>query len=1773
MSKVRITADFLDTVNYALFHNGIPVGRRVEVTNESDSPLEDVRVECEGEYMVSTVSDTIGLVSPAETVVTASLGIRPDHKRLAAVTERVTTDVTLRATSHGEPVGETRLELQLMPFDHWTGTGVLPQTICSFITPNHPFIDRLMVKSGQMLKRLTGESFLSGYQSGDPNNVRRQVAAVFAALHDEGIVYRGMAASFEAVGQRINMPGKVLASKIGNCLELTLLMAAVLEAAGINTLIIFQRGHAFLGIWLVDDCYPCSVCDDASFIEKSCSEGIGEMMVLESTMLAREATSFEEAERIAAANLAKHEVFDMFVDVKRSRLERIYPLPVKIEADGSEWLDTDAEGVAHDNCVTDVREHDRYDLTQVAAPGRELTKFDIWERKLLDFSLRNALLNLSPRLRAVQFISFDINLIEDHLQDGKEYEITHKPEVDFTPDLSGRLVRSCLYEPLHALITNDINHHLLHTYLTEAETTNVLKNIYRAARNAIEETGANSLFLAIGTLRWFENEASARPRYAPLLLLPVELIYRKGRYYIRTRDEEITLNITLMEFLRQNYDITIGGLDPLPLDHSGVDVPRIFAIIRDALKSRHRWDVEEECVLGTFSFSKFMMWNDLHNHHDRMAESSVIEAMANGELISGVGGMPDPGETDGTLSPADTALPVPVDSSQLAAVIASGRGGSFILYGPPGTGKSQTITNLIANALYHGKRVLFVAEKMAALNVVQSRLEKIGLGPFCLELHSNKSTKRHVLDQLKKALDVRHIMSPADHQALAEKIFEIRKELIANMEALHTPDASDGLSAYDAITRYESIEGEPMKGFRHDGKIDELLLKSGTREVDDMLGSRLATMIRLVGQPSINPLKGLRADAGMVSDNEGEAARMREAAAALEAVVSDYNSLSSAGELRSKLLRDNKPEILDLDPAQLRREWRTARARWWGARYFATRAFMARLREYNPLITREETEPLLDSLYDYHDRHERIAAMHALLKRYFNVELADDQLPEAKRIRAWEERLRLWADNSGGMRDWYHWVTYSDELRQKGLGCVADAFESREMEASGVRDAYLKALYKHKADKKLSRTRRMATFEGMVFDEKVALYKKLAAEFQHLTRLELYARLAARVPHASDSTVNGSEIGLLNRNISNGARGLSLRGLFDQIPTLLPRLCPCMLMSPMSVAQYLDIDSEKFDLVVFDEASQMPTSEAVGAIARGKAVVVVGDPKQMPPTSFFTSTNVSDDEAAIDDMESILEDCRTLEMPSLQLSWHYRSRHESLIAFSNNEYYDGGLITFPSVDDQRTKVRFVAVKGQYDRGNRRSNRTEAVRLVDEIVRRLRSEELRSKSIGVIAFSVTQQGLIEDILQERLDADQALREAAAGMYEPIFVKNLENVQGDERDVILFSIGYGPDKAGRVSMNFGPLNNAGGERRLNVAVSRARCEMLVYSSIRSSDIDLRRSKARGVEGLKHFLEYAESGMLPAVASAARTAARRTAVAEGIARALRESGYKVATGVGRSQFRVDVAVESAHTPGAYQLALLLDGEDYRDTPTTRDREIVKPSVLEALGWKVMRVWSADWLRSRERVLNRIKERLEEEAADEATDEMPLAQASFDIMAEDMAETDGSNAQEYTRYEQASLQVSMMTESDLMKAIIAEEQPVRFGYLCRRMAQLRGTRVSDRLQRIYTGVVREFYNDGLFGIWLSREDSLDYKGYRPASGRDITDIPLVEVMNAMMETLAEQVALSEDDLVATAARKLGFARRGNIIDVECRKALDALRKAGRIEEAGGRVRMAEGQ
>ena len=625
---------------------------------------------------------------------------------------------------------------------------------------------------------------------------------------------------------------------------------------------------------------------------------------------------------------------------------------------------------------------------------------------------------------------------------------------------------------------------------------------------------------------------------------------------------------------------------------------------------------------------------------------------------------------------------------------------------------------------------------------------------------------------------------------------------------------------------------------------------------------------------------------------------------------------------------------------------------------------------------------------------------------------------------------------------------------------------------------------------------------------------------------------------------------------------------------------PCMLMSPISVAQYFDASSAKFDLVIFDEASQMPTCEAVGAIARGTSVIVVGDPKQMPPTSFFATNNVDEENLEQEDLESILDDCLALSMPSRHLLWHYRSKHESLIAFSNAKYYDNKLLTFPSTDDLATKVTYTHVPGFYDKGKTRQNKAEAQAIVAEILRRLGDQHLAKRSIGVVTFSSVQQNLIEDLLTEEFRKAPQLEKIALEAEEPLFIKNLENVQGDERDVILFSICYGPDETGKVSLNFGPLNREGGWRRLNVAVSRARYEMKVFATLRADEIDLARTSAEGVAGLKAFLAYAGKGKMALPIKAAQTTYPHAGLETKIAEAVRRAGYEVHLNIGCSGYKVDMAVVNPEKPSEYLLGIICDGHNYNAAKTARDREVVQGSVLHALGWKLHRVWSPDWWEKRGQVLDSIISAIEAakiateepQLVETATIELPLEPSNEVVILPDPAinsiaikQPGPSLASTFYEVCRLDLVAKNLAESILLpqgkstlvtqiNAVLALEAPITKPLLYRRILAAwgigrAGSRIVAHLDSIIENMgVRQTQHGRQSILWHRTQDSRFYKCYRVAredfDKRDVEDLPLEEIVIALKEILKRQLSLPRTELIRECARLFGYARIGSKVE-----------------------------
>ncbi len=1963
--KITIGGTVLPVLSFAMQQNHIQAVRRIILANQSGEPVENVYllISFEPEFARELRID-VGSLGTEQPVEISPVRLTLLSGFLLALTERMAASIRIEAWSGDELLAARDYPIELLAYDQWSGISVMPELLAAFETPNHPAITALIARAGKYLQKWTGSPSFTAYQTGNPNAVKLQMTAVYAAIQEENIAYITAPPSFTA-GQRIRLPDTVLSGKQGNCIEMSLLYASALEAAGLNPLLIIVEGHAFCGCWLEEQCFPETIQDDPSVIVKRIAEGVDELCLVECTcMNAGEAVSFDAAVKKASAQMRDTARFRLALDVARARAGGVCPIPLRVVVDG-QYEAVDYGRRAGEEITGAPKELERHANMSDFTP-EQLTKQRLWERRLLDLSLRNSLLSFRANKNAVQLMAGGLAALEDALAGGDSFKIAARPS-DWDRE-SAELHDSRIYAPqngsdaLDKVLALEFKSKRLRAFLDEKPLEENLKALLRQAKVSLEENGANTLYLALGFLRWYENDLSERARYAPLVLLPVELSRRAQarEYVLRIRDEEPQINITLLEMLRQDYGIDIGGLDPLPTDRSGIDLKLVFSVIRQAVMSKKRWDVEEIAFIGLFSFTQFIMWNDIRNRAADLKQNKLVRSLISGKLEwEPLTGLVTPEELDEKLLPSDTAVPSSADSSQLAAICAAAAGQSFVLHGPPGTGKSQTITNMIANALYQGRSVLFVAEKMAALNVVQKRLERIGLDPFCLELHSNKARKRDVLDQLENTLAVGRLKRPEEYAAQARRLNELRQRLNGTIGELHRARSFGG-SLYDAIVRYEN-------NLEYDGRLRftpeqaAALTPELIERQRDIIG-RLAVAVKDCRYPlAEHPLRRFASREYSISRRDALSGRINELdpllcalekayAGALEAFPAgalrsdgSYDSIASlwsladtlirceripAGLIRAQGLDEYIPRIEDtaahiaakkaldaelsaiFEPSVDKYNeadalicWRQAQQSWL-QRLTQSGKLVKELRAYArtpAAITRDSFETLCSRLAARRAENDKInsvgreipamlgalwsggdtdegammnavaqaqrlnlavraaadiagrqtlaafvadalsdlpgfykkngARLQPLLDIFPRVRAIIGAMQEVDGIKLSElsaspgwtelmlEQLDGWDGALDTLRSWCELLRVSDEAQQAGIGGIPAACRAGTIGADELLPAYECALGRACALLATEQSPALSHFNGVQFEEQIRRFKQADSEFERLTVHELAATLSAKLPQVTSGMSGSSEIGILQRAIKSGGRGTTIRRLFNDIPTLLRRLCPCMLMSPISVAQYIDPSFPRFDLVIFDEASQLPTCESVGAIARGENVIVVGDPKQLPPTSFFKSNRVDEENVDKEDLESLLDDCLALSMPSMHLLWHYRSRHESLIAYSNMKYYDNRLYTFPSPNDLISEVRLVQLEGCYERGGSKQNRAEAEAVVAEIVRRLRDPELRGDSIGVVTFNVIQQNLIDDLLVEAFRREPELDEINSASPEPVFIKNLENVQGDERDVILFSIGYGPDRDGRVAMNFGPLNRDGGWRRLNVAISRARKEMIVYSVLRPDQIDLTRTSSEGLAGLKGFLEFAAYGKNSLARNSLTAAEKPDGLERIIAQRLRGLGYTVNCHVGCSEYKLDIGVVHPERPQEYILGILCDGGSCRDAKTARDRDISQPGVLRSLGWNLCRVWSLDWFDDPERELDRIRreinaalerercaaekktERIPEQSPEKASAE-PQRPAEkeekyqSDSGAEQPAKQPGRFANGELHFEReapgrderravySSVKVSQPADPEsfylpktapivkrFVAAVVGREAPVSRRLLTKRVLSAWGIgRNGAKVENVIDIAIRangfkSTVSNGAVFYWSDVQAPESYDIYRtPEPGRDkraIDDICPEEIANAIRAVADMQLSLSRADLIRETAKLFGYTRAGGVVENAVTAGIATAQARGYIE------------
>ena len=1902
MSTYDIQVTSTPKVNLAYYQNSVPVLHELVVLNEGEESLEEIELALSSEpAFIKPKKWIINTIAAGQRFHIKDLDVTLDGALLGRLTEAETAQLNFVLRTGGEEIARSEKPMELLARNQWGGIDHMPEMIAAFVQPNEPAVEHLLKRAADILRKHGKNSALNGYEGG-----RRRVwelsSAIWAAIGSMGIDYAQPPASFERYGQKIRGPGQITEAGIATCTDTTLFMCAAMEQCGLNPLIIFTREHAFAGVWLNNEEFTTIVVDDITALRKRVK--LNDLILFETTLVTqRPCPGFGRAVEMGVRHIseADEEKFELAVDVRRARMHRIKPLasekvvtPLTESAEPEEKLEN-----VFDEAIDLLDE----EIVREEAPEstQHQDRLERWQRKLLDLSLRNSLLNFKVRKRTIKLEAPNPGRLEDLLAGGEVLKLLPHPDLMDGDDLRSQAIyESRTNEDIrreHAL--DALKRKEVMVNLPKDDLDGRLVELYRFARTTLQEGGANSLFLALGFLSWTRSDKDTKPYRAPLILIPVTLQRKSIRsgYKLKLHDDEPRFNPTLIEMLRQDFNLELNiEQGELPRDDHGLDIDGIWRKVVEAIKNIPGWEVVEDVVLSIFSFSKYLMWKDMVDRIELLKQNSVVKHLVDTphDQYPLECDFPAPQTLDSKYSPDKIFCPLPADSSQLSAVIGAASGNDFVLIGPPGTGKSQTIANLIAQCLAEKKTVLFVSQKIAALNVVHRRLSEVGLDDFCLELHSNKANKSDVIQRLGRAWDTKVNDDAINWQAETQRLKALRDKLNEFVKQLHRK-RHNGLTAYIAIGRIVAGRDMPKLGLSwpsadiHDAEslfalenfVEELDINA--QQIDNIADSPLSLILHDKWSPAwqqsmINAARELaqttegliRAEADFLKvtnfpeialDERGRDGLLRLSRVLPEAAGCDWRFtlrpdvrtiveelqnglklLLEYTEIKNKLsvpwstniihkarhgldliARHGKVSVqlsapylengAKLDAEQLKEKWEKTEKSWWpfswlrrscvrstlakmvkgkqklelpadierlielrrleteinnlrelsqetsnlwaglltqtgtmvaalafqdalssalakknwtedslemvatgqcGAEMAADLKRMKLLKSLENEITKldylqEKVDGLWDGLNSDNKKLEGALAfqealscaiskmaksveslsyikssLEILLGESNNLLEATGPVPSAGRTyrKAFEsfqaagdgfaaiagttisnlhgaasdtlEELsklcRGIIQSAPKLRVWCTWRKTRGKAYALGLEPLVKAIENGGVELGKVSETFLVDYARWWLGAVVDDDETLRNFVSATHEKYIADFRTLDDRYLKLTRDYIRAGLCNALPGQHDISRN-SELGVLRHELQKKRRHLPLRELMNRMPNTITKLTPCLLMSPLSIAQYLSTETANFDVVVFDEASQIPVWDAIGAIARGKQVIIVGDQKQLPPTSFFDRAESDFDYEDVEgDLESILDECIGASLPVRNLSWHYRSRHESLIAFSNRRYYNGRLVTFPSpvTNDRAVRLLFVT-DGVYEKGKTRTNLHEARALVGHIVSRLRDPDFINspnspKTIGVVTFNAEQQRLIEDLLDSERRKGPSIERFFADAdnennIEPIFVKNLESVQGDERDIMYFSLTYGPDLTGAVSMNFGPMNRAGGERRLNVAITRARHELLVFSSLKPEQIDLSRTQAVGVKDLKHFMEFADRGSR-AIAEAVQGSVGdyESPFEQAVAEALASRGWLVHPQVGVSSFRIDLGVVDPDAPGSYLAGVECDGATYHRSATARDRDKLREQVLRDLGWKIIRIWSSDWwidaAGELEKVDSRLKVLLDRKRVERAQKESEKKQQSSNP-----SESGGNNKEDgslepvtTTEDENETIQISPEPLGDTLDSVI---------------------------------------------------------------------------------------------------------------------------------------------
>ena len=1515
---------------------------------------------------------------------------------------------------------------------------------------------------------------------------------------------------------RLRTSGEVLRQGTATASELVLLYSAIAAACRLKPVLVIARGRLLVAVnleGLLNSAVVQGKMKPQNYLR-------GKKLLTFDPVQALNRVPFEKA----VAEAEKYfELAQGLVDVRLQLANHVAELPINESIEGF-----DAEEIMASNCalhngdgaaevvpdaavLADDSSGEQRQITenievleQIEAPGKDLKvdnsaepphRVQDWQRRLLDLKLTNPLLSLKTKAYKLELRQGMLAELEQLILAGHSLSLKDMKAID--PFDRGKGIEDATQLSDQTLRNKLLDQHKVHIDTNRSTYTNGLNELKKKSLMLAEETGNANLYLSLGELTYAK---AGRTNKAPLFLVPVKLerSSKMAPFKIKCDGEgEIIPNYCLSEWLKKEYGLTLVTLNELPEDNLELDILQMFtAISRELVEANSEMKVSQTAYLFIANFSTFNMWKDMGECWEKFMDSPVFTHIA---TSSGRAFLDPNGDSDiSTLKTDETEniLPIAADGSQLQAVVAATSGRSFVLQGPPGTGKSQTITNLIAANLVAGKKVLFVAEKQAALDVVKVRLEDIGLSKFVLDMHGIDNVNKAVRNQIKAAIDAKCSYEPERWQLRKSRLVRDIEALQKYSRAIRTPNKLNK-SLWGALTLSEDIKRND------DAKL--ICLPSGYAQNPSPSPDELEGLVKDVAKNWVEPELLARWEG---FDLSGSLNSLKEAALNLSAACAELAETSAfdqfiAGELSAaktgedldSFLAVNQKQLLsrpqreevedtlaliktavsqarslkdlleallatysqafieigDLDQleqaATQARSWKLGRRA--HRRHFAS--ILAGALQAELAVTEQKK---LVKTYRPKKVMESVGQMRALRIQMAHILDQLDQLPELKkRLMLWDndfvqrledfqaslelqEKLPIWLWDAGELAElrqalrqlessectWRELTqapecnlggqelkTHIDQWIQRGQQVEQDFPKLRQvarlnkaiqvLESKGLDE--LAGYLKHQ---KLTPAQVEASLQlalcAQSIEERLAAFELdnfYAVEQQELTQntnknwqqvRDMYRQvLPAKLFEARGWTNQpDQDTQQLRMQLDAKRNSASIRTLFSKYGQQILNATPCVMASPASLATHIEPGALMFDLVVFDEASQVTVPQAMGAIGRAKAAVIVGDNKQMPPTNFFAANqddDMAEDSETINDLESILDEAMEVRLPSLMLTWHYRSQTESLIAFSNQHYYSNELATLPAAGQmpgtgifwRRVDGHFMRKADPHYQANKlNTNEVEAKAIIEEISRRLNDPLTKDQSLGVVTMNAKQMDLITTLLEESDDPLIAEHMPGEGVApdKTIFVKNLENVQGDERDVILMSVGFSKDPLkNRLPLNFGPLNRQGGQRRLNVAVTRARTAVVVFASFDPEDMQLTKNSAQGLQDLRDYLLLARDGVKTDTST--RGDRQEILLRDLLAKALRERGWQVQNDYGLSAYKVDIALRK---PGQenWQFALIMDSKRWANLATVTDRELTPLFLEQKLGWiQTIRVYTPQLTEGIEQYADALTSRLE--------------------------------------------------------------------------------------------------------------------------------------------------------------------------------------------------------